>query len=69
MHKAFFKVKDDDLDFTRAIEIAIKRDDAAKVAKGTVHGGKPKPVHKVVPWHSRKAKEIKPMTGKSACYR
>ena len=67
--KALFKVKDDELDFSRAIEIAIETEDAAKVAKDTVHGAKPKPVHKVASWHSSKAKEIKPTTGNSACYR
>ena len=36
--KALFKVKDDELDFTRAIEIAIETKDAAKVAKDAVHG-------------------------------
>ena len=34
---AHFKVKDDELDFTRGIEIAIETEDAAKVAKDTVH--------------------------------
>jgi hypothetical protein len=52
--KALFKVKDDELDFTRAIEIAIETEDAAKVAKDTVHGSKPKPVNKVD--HLNKAK-------------
>eukprot|EP00795_Rhopilema_esculentum_P005001 gene5001-biopygen83 len=36
--KALFKVKDDDLTFARAIEMAIEIEDAAKVAKETVHG-------------------------------
>ena len=36
--KALFKVKDDELTFARAIEIAIETEDAAKVAKETVHG-------------------------------
>lgn len=45
--KALFKVKDDELDFTRAIEIATETEDAAKVAKETVYGNKPKVVQKV----------------------
>ena len=36
--KALFKVKDDELTFARAIEIAIETEGAAKVAKETVHG-------------------------------
>ena len=38
---ALFKVKDDELDFTRLIEIASDTEDAAKVRKDTVHGTKP----------------------------
>ena len=64
--KALFKVKDDELDFAKAIEIATETEDAAKVAKDTVHGAKPKPVHKVGPRPSHKATETKPKTGKSA---
>ena len=45
--KAMFKVKDDDLTFARAIEIAIKTEDAAKVAKETVYGTKTKTVDKI----------------------
>ena len=56
-------------DFAKAIEIATETEDAAKVAKDTVHGVKPKPVHKVGPRPSHKATETKPKTGKSACYR
>ena len=44
--KAMFKVKDDDLTFARAIEIAIETEDAAKVAKETVYGTKTKTVDK-----------------------
>ena len=42
--KAMFKVKDDDLTFARAIEIAIETEDAAKVAKETVYSTKTKTV-------------------------
>ena len=45
--KAIFKVKDSDLTFNKAIEIAIETEDAAKVAKETVHGPKSTPVYKV----------------------
>ena len=38
--KALFKVKDNDLTFNKAIEIAMETEDAAKVAKETVHGPK-----------------------------
>ena len=38
--KALFKIKDDELDFARAIQIAIEVEDAAKVAKETVYGQK-----------------------------
>ena len=56
-------------DFAKAIEIATETEDTAKVAKDTVHEVKPEPVHKVGPRPSHKATEIKPKTGKSACYR
>ena len=36
--KALFKGKDDELTCARAIEIAIKTEDTAKVAKETLHG-------------------------------
>ena len=38
--KALFKVKNK-LTFSRAVEIAVKTEDAAKVAKETVYGSKP----------------------------
>ena len=45
--KALFKVKDDEFNFARAIQIGVETEDAAKVAKETVHGSKPKPVNNV----------------------
>ena len=45
--KAIFKVKDTDLTFAKAIQTAIETEDAAKVAKETVYGSKPRPVNKV----------------------
>lgn len=38
--KAVFKVKDDELSFTKAVEMATEIEDVAKVAKETVHGSK-----------------------------
>nr|KAG5698057.1 hypothetical protein BaRGS_016705 [Batillaria attramentaria] len=40
-------VKDTELDFAKAVKIAIETEDAAKVAKETVYGSKPRPVNKV----------------------
>ena len=45
--KAIFKVKDTDLTFAKAIQTAIETEDAAKVAKETVYGSRPRPVNKV----------------------
>nr|KAG5686019.1 hypothetical protein BaRGS_010560 [Batillaria attramentaria] len=45
--KALFKVKDTELDFAKAVKIAIETEDAAKVAKETVYGSKLRPVNKV----------------------
>ena len=38
--KALFKIKDDELNFARAVQVAIETEDAAKVAKETVYGPK-----------------------------
>ena len=40
--KALFKIKDHELSFARAIEIASEMEDAAKVAEETVYGSKPR---------------------------
>ncbi|XP_067950423.1 uncharacterized protein [Watersipora subatra] len=45
--KALFKVKVDELSFTRAVELATETEDAAKVAKETAHGSKATGVNKV----------------------
>ena len=45
--KALFKVKDTDLTFARAVQVAIETEDAARVAKETVYGSKASPVNKV----------------------
>ena len=39
--KALFKVKDDELTFAKALQIAQETEEAAKVAKETVYGAKP----------------------------
>ena len=51
--KAVFKIKDTDLTFAHAVEVAIETEDAARVAKETVYGSKAKPVNKV---HQNKKK-------------
>ena len=45
--KALFKVKDDELTFAKAVQIATETEDAAKVAKETVYGTKSKAVHRI----------------------
>ena len=45
--KALFKVKETDLTFARAVQVAIETEDAARVAKETVNGSKARPVNKV----------------------
>ena len=73
--KALFKVKDDQLDFARAITIATEIEDAAKVAKETVYGSKPKAVNHVRQCRpdSRPSRQPKkaPISGKfnGDCYR
>ena len=38
--KALFKIKDDQLTFQKAVQVAVETEDAAKVAKETIHGSK-----------------------------
>ena len=45
--KALFKINADDLNFTCAIEVTTKTEDAAKVAERTVFGSFSEGVHKV----------------------
>ena len=45
--KAPFKVRDTDLTFACAVQVAIETEDAARVAKETVYGSKARPVNKV----------------------
>ena len=51
--KALFKIKDTELTFARAVEVAIETEDAARVAKETVYEPKARPVNKV---HQNKMK-------------
>ena len=45
--KAIFKLKDDELTFTKAIQVAQESEEAARVAKESVQGPVSKPVYKV----------------------
>ena len=38
--KALFKIKEDELTFAKAVQVAFETEDAAKVAKETVYGAK-----------------------------
>lgn len=39
--KSLFRMKDDELTFSKAVEVAMETEDGAKVEKETVHGSKP----------------------------
>ena len=45
--KALFKHKEGDLTFAKAVAVAVETEEAAKVAKETVHGVVSIPIHKV----------------------
>ena len=45
--KAFFRMKDDELTFAKAVAVAQETEDAARVAKETVHGPKRTEVHHI----------------------
>ena len=45
--KALFKMKDEELTFAKVVQTAVETEDAAKVARETAHGNKPKSVYKV----------------------
>ena len=74
--KALFKIKDDELTFSRAVEVTMETEDAAKAAKETVHGphatGSDIPVYRVNPRRSssprRKATQAAPLA-KGVCHR
>ena len=68
--KALFKVKDDELTFTRAIEIAIETEDAAKVDKETVHGPHLKQdINKIQPNRKRKSASPELQSSPATCIR
>ena len=70
MLKALFKVKDDELTFARAIEIAIETEDAAKVAKETVHGPHlDQDINKIQPNLKGKSASTEPQFSPATCIR
>ena len=64
--KTLFKLKDDELKFSNAIRVAQEVEEAAKVAKETVHGQPSMSVQKV--YHA-KSKTSKTQEKKTACFR
>ena len=64
--KTLFKLKDDELKFSNTIRLAQKVEEAAKVAKETVHGQPSTSVQKV--YHA-KSKTSKTQEKKTACFR
>ena len=64
--KTLFKLKDDELKFSNAIRVAQEVEEAAKVAKETVHGQPFTSVQKV--YHT-KSKTSKTQEKKTACFR
>ena len=64
--KTLFKLKDDELKFSNAIRVAQEVEEAAKVAKETLHGQPSTSVQKV--YHA-KSKTSKTQEKKTACFR
>ena len=64
--KTLFKLKDDELKFSNAIRVAQEVEEAAKVAKETVHGQPSTSVQRV--YHA-KSKTSKTQEKKTACFR
>ena len=64
--KTLFKLKDDELKFSNAIRVAQEVEEAAKVAKETVHGQPSTSVQKV--YHAN-SKTSKAQERKTACFR
>ena len=64
--KTLFKLKDDELKFNNAIRVAQEVEEAAKIAKETVHGQPSTSVQKV--YHT-KSKTSKTQEKKTACFR
>ena len=69
--KALFKINADELTFTKAIEVAIETEDAAKVAKETVYGSITTPVHKIksLKQASKKTSHSSDDKSQRKCYR
>ena len=71
--KALFKVKDEDLTFAKAIEVAMETEDAAKVAKETVYGAmnssKAKAVSRIQKKPPRNTHEEPTGSSTVTCYR
>ena len=67
--KALFKVKDTDLTFARAVQVAIETEDAARVAKETVYSSKARSTRSTRNRrrvHSRTISSLIPRTSRSA---
>ncbi|KAL8581042.1 hypothetical protein ACOMHN_012693 [Nucella lapillus] len=70
--KALFKIKDTELDFTCAVQVAIETEDVAKVAKETVYSSKTRPVNKVQQNKNKGQRKNHPQstsTNQEKCYR
>ena len=70
---ALFKISDDQLDFDKAVQVAIESEDAAKVAKETVYASRPNPVSKVKQYkdknHRKGQQQSKSTDPELKCYR
>ena len=64
--KALFRVKNDELTFAKALQIAIEIEDSCKVAKETVYGSRAKPVNQI---KDKTKKQNKSTYEKVECYR
>ena len=81
--KAVFKLRDDELTFSKAVEVAQEKEEAAKVAKETVHGSielplttpvfkvgdKKKPPSSVPKQSTKQSRQSIPSLPKGACLR
>jgi transposase InsO family protein len=65
--KSLFKIKDEELTFAKAVQIAVETEDAAKVAKETIYGTASKTMHSV----QKDVQHTEPKTSKKpiVCYR
>ena len=67
--KTLFKLKDDELKFSNAIRVAQEVEEAAKVAKETIHGQPSTSMQKVYHTKSKISKTSKTQEKKTACFR